>query len=99
MAKHVKARNYDSDRARDLNRKYLYGITSAEFDALLEAQGGGCGICGTTEWPGRHNRPHLDHCHETGRTRGVLCNECNTGLGKFRDRADLLAAAIAYLKR
>ncbi|MFD9949827.1 endonuclease VII domain-containing protein [Nonomuraea sp. NPDC059023] len=97
MSKHVRARNYDSDRARDLNRRYHYGITTEEFDEIFTAQSGKCAICGTTEWPGKHNRPHVDHCHKTGNVRGILCTNCNQGLGRFRDRVEILEAAIAYL--
>lgn len=99
MARHVRARNYDTERARDYNRKYHYGLSSEEFTEILTAQDGKCAICGTTDWPGRHNKPHVDHCHETGLVRGVLCTNCNSGLGQFRDRTDLLEAAIAYLRR
>jgi len=42
---------------------------------------------------------HLDHCHKTGRIRGVLCNNCNTGLGKFYDDIELLKTAINYLQK
>lgn len=71
-----------------------YGMTREQVD---EAAVKGCAICGTTEWPGRHNRPHVDHDHKTGKVRGVLCSECNTGIGKFRDDPVLLRAAAAYL--
>jgi hypothetical protein len=94
-----RALNYDSARARDYNRQYAYGITREQFDALLAAQDGKCAICGTSDWPGRSNRPHVDHCHTTGAVRGILCHFCNIGLGNFRDRLDLLQAAAAYLAR
>lgn len=71
-----------------------YGLTVEEIDAMAAK---GCQICGTTDWPSRHHRPHVDHDHKTGRVRGVLCGECNTGLGKFKDSPDLLRNAIAYL--
>lgn len=82
--------------ARKSYFKRQYSLTPEQ---VQEMAAGGCAICGTTDWPGRHNRPHVDHDHATGRLRGVLCSECNTGLGKFRDRIDLLEVAIAYLKR
>jgi hypothetical protein len=74
-------------------------LTVEEFDALLASQDGKCAICRTDKWPGNGNRPHVDHCHATGKVRGILCTSCNNGLGRFKDRVDLLEAAIAYLKR
>lgn len=85
------------ERARRYQLKAKYGITAAEFDTMLAAQGGGCAVCGTTEPPGRGQRFHVDHCHSTGRVRGLLCNECNVGLGKFKDSTDLLRRAAEYL--
>lgn len=81
------------------NLRVKYGLTLEEYEAMLAKQGGKCAICCTSEWPGRHNRPHVDHCHTTGRVRGILCTSCNSGLGRFRDRIDLLEAAIVYLGR
>jgi hypothetical protein len=59
---------------------------------MHEAAGGVCQICGDDE------RLGVDHCHASGRLRGLLCSRCNTGLGMFRDRPELLAEAIEYLK-
>jgi hypothetical protein len=69
-----------------------YGMTGAEFQAMVDAQGGLCAIC--------QERPavHVDHDHETGQVRGVLCFPCNAALGQFRDRIDLLARAASYLE-
>jgi hypothetical protein len=69
-----------------------YGMTNAEFQAMVEAQGGLCAIC--VERPA----VHVDHDHETGQVRGVLCFPCNAALGQFRDRIDLLARAASYLE-
>lgn len=80
-------------------RRYLYGISAEQFVAILERQSGGCAICGTTEWPGKGNAPHVDHCHRTNEVRGILCNNCNNGLGRFADDPDRLEAAAAYLRR
>lgn len=76
-----------------------YGITVEQYDAMLAAQGGGCAICGDPpDGVGRAGvRLHVDHCHATNRVRGLLCNSCNNGLGRFRDRPELLRAAAAYL--
>ena len=90
------------------NRKWLlnarYGIDVAQYDALLQSQGGKCAICscatpggigkvghdGVKKW-------HVDHCHETGAVRGLLCGDCNKGLGQFKDSALRLQQAIDYL--
>lgn len=79
-------------------RKYLYGLTQEQFEAMLEAQGGRCAICRTDTPGGRDNRWHVDHCHATGKVRGLLCNGCNIGLGHFKDDPERLLAAVAYLE-
>lgn len=85
------------DRAWTIRRKY--GITEDEFDALLAAQGGRCAICAREiDVADASLRPHIDHDHQTGAVRGVLCFTCNTALGKFRDSTDLLMAAVRYLE-
>jgi len=74
-----------------------YGLSPEQYEAmLLDAR---CAICGTQEWPGRGNKPHIDHCHTTGRVRGLLCKDCNTALGMFNDDPVRLRAAAAYLER
>lgn len=78
-----------------------FGITLAEFDVILEEQGGGCGICGATEGmqrAGKTLRLCVDHCHKTNRIRGILCNSCNNGIGRFKDDPTLLRAAADYLE-
>jgi hypothetical protein len=69
-----------------------YGISWREWGALLVAQSGRCAIC-SDPMPD----PHVDHCHETGAVRGLLCSACNRGLGAFRDDSLRLHAAITYL--
>lgn len=71
-----------------------YGITPAIYEAMLEAQGGVCAICG--DLPGDRELA-VDHDHETGAVRGLLCTRCNPALGMLRDDVDLLARAIKYL--
>jgi predicted HNH restriction endonuclease len=68
-------RNPELGRAKHLKR--TYGMTTEEYDTMLNAQGGRCAICG--ESPLRR-RLHVDHDHETGRVRGLLCSRCNTAL-------------------
>lgn len=80
--------------AAALDRKY--GLTREQVNAMAAR---GCHICGTTEWKSRSGRPDVDHCHGTGRVRGVLCHRCNVGLGWFKDDPDWLRKAAAYLER
>lgn len=81
------------------NRMYLYNLPAAEYEAMLEVQQNRCAICRTEDWGGKHGVPHVDHCHETRKVRGLLCDACNAGLGRFKDRPDVLEAAAAYLRR
>ena len=81
-------------RSSHLKRKY--GITLADYDAMLAAQAGGCAICGAPEPDGQSL--HVDHCHDSGDVRGLLCFRCNAGLGQFDHDAERLAVAAAYLQ-
>lgn len=73
----------------------IYGVDPDWFDRTLKEQDGRCAICPQplTDIP-----IAVDHDHETGAVRGILCNWCNTGLGMFRDRIDVLISAAAYLR-
>ena len=75
-------------------RQETYNLSRSELDALL-AQHGVCAICQTDDW-GRKG-PQVDHDHATGRVRGVLCLNCNNGLGRFKDDPARLLAAVEYL--
>lgn len=91
----------ESTRARGRNRNLLslYGITSADFDAMAAAQGGRCAICDEVPTYGVGRRLHVDHCHTTGKIRQLLCSYCNVAIGSLRDRIDILQRAIDYLTR
>lgn len=78
------------------SRKALYGLTDADFKRVLFAQGGICAICGGPPTQARKSLS-VDHCHDTGKIRGLLCGSCNTGLGSFKDDKELLLKAHAYL--
>lgn len=95
--KHKAAERYWSnpagERERHLVRKY--GITLAGYDAMFAQQGGCCAICGKTQ----ARAFDVDHNHETGRVRGLLCTSCNRMVGHAGDDAQTLRAAAAYLDR
>jgi hypothetical protein len=79
-----------------------YGITQEQHDALFEQQGGKCWICEEPETmpdgrSGKTKALAVDHCHETGLVRGLLCGRCNRGIGLLKDSPDLLGKAIQYL--
>lgn len=78
--------------------KTKYGLSYDDFDRILRLQGGGCAICGREKPKGRGDRLYVDHCHATGIVRGLLCNCCNTSLGRFRDDPELLRKAALYLE-
>lgn len=75
-----------------------YGMTVDDFDELLKKQGGTCAICGKKQKNGRkHENLSIDHCHTTGKVRGLLCRKCNLGLGLFGDTTDGVQKALDYL--
>lgn len=74
----------------------LYGINRKQYDSLLLKQASKCAICGGTSGK---RMLSVDHDHTTGIIRGLLCDNCNHGLGKFQDSAELLEEAIAYLRK
>lgn len=85
-------------RRGHLARKF--GIDEDEYESLMHAQGGVCAICSQPETKvsrGSVSALSVDHDHETGKIRGLLCSSCNVGLGYFRDDLELLSNAIDYL--
>lgn len=84
------------DAASHLMRKY--GITPAEYDVMLEAQGGVCAICHGPPNGRWKNKFHVDHDHKTKKVRGLLCFRCNTMIGAALELASILEAAAAYLR-
>lgn len=79
-----------------------YGITVHRYEEMLAAQNGGCTICGKRNVRHSHgtNRQPLvfDHCHKTGRFRGLLCQRCNRAIGLFGDSVETIEAALTYLR-
>lgn len=89
-------------RAQNLaaNLRKNYGLTPEDFAAMLAAQNGVCALCGEAPNPAgvrAASRLHVDHDHETGRVRALLCNHCNRGIGAFRDDPDLMQRASLYV--
>jgi len=73
-----------------------WGLTKSQYDAMAESQHGVCAVCSKPDITGR--RLAVDHCHKTGKLRGLLCYACNTALGRFNDDVSLLSKAIKYLQ-
>ena len=82
-----------------LRKKHLqekYGLTVAQYEAMHRRQGGKCKVCREPEKT--NARLAVDHCHTTGRVRGLLCKSCNWGIGLLKDDAKLLRRAAGYLE-
>jgi hypothetical protein len=88
-------------KSRNRNLKFNYGIDLDIYYALLEKQNNKCAICETTENNVTGDRVHwnfaVDHNHDTGKVRGLLCNQCNRAIGMLKDDAALLRKAADYL--
>ena len=74
-------------------RLWSYGLTPEEYNKMLTESGGRCAICGESF----EDTPRIDHCHTTGKVRGLLCHNCNVGLGHFKDSTENLLKAVEYL--
>lgn len=85
-----------TDFAKHVRRKY--GISIEQYDRFVAAQANRCAICGSRQSRG-FERLCVDHCHDTGQIRGLLCHRCNTGIGLFVSDYSLLEAAAHYLDR
>lgn len=93
----ARARSVDPETRRAARLRIKYGLSVQEFDSLLEQQGGKCAICPAAVGDKRGLPLYVDHCHDSGAVRGLLCADCNFGLGKFRDDPALLIKAAEYL--
>lgn len=85
------------EAARRANLRVKFGMTVEQYDKMLLDQSGSCAICEEACPSGRNLA--VDHDHDSGVIRGLLCGRCNMGLGQFRDRPELLSAAAAYLQQ
>ncbi len=90
-------KNYDYRKVRARRLDQQYGISIDTLKEMVEVQGGKCAIC-QREFGIWQQGPQVDHCHRTGRVRGILCTNCNIGLGRFKDLPDILRRAADYLE-
>ena len=96
-------KNRDKSRASNLKRKH--GLDRDGYAEMYSEQKGKCAICGIFLHPFYKKKAdyreilHVDHCHKTGKVRGLLCVDCNLGLGRFNDNKNSLLNAIDYLVR
>jgi hypothetical protein len=80
--------------SRECWRRNAYGLTTEDYGRMLARQNGACAICKQVF----QETPAVDHCHTTGKVRGLLCRKCNTGLGSYDDEPGRLREAAAYLE-
>lgn len=83
-------------RERHYHRKY--GIRIEDYERLLEQQGGKCALCGSPYPNGNSTYFSVDHCHDTGRVRGLLCFPCNSVLGRLGDTPESVNLILQYLR-
>lgn len=101
--KHLRPAFTEEQKARrsELNREHRlrseYGLTVQEYEDMSKAQDNVCAICGKPD--PKFSNLAVDHCHETGQVRGLLCRLCNTGIGALGDNVAGLLRALEYLKK
>lgn len=79
---------------RNQELKKAYGITTEDYNKMLYAQKGVCKICNTKS----QKNLHVDHCHKTGKVRGLLCGRCNMSLGAMKENIQFIKNMIIYLE-
>ena len=84
-------------RRKAYSIKSIYGITIDEYNALLAQQNYRCAICDVHQ-DSMNKALHVDHCHRTGKVRGLLCVNCNSALGKLKDSVAVVLRAAKYLE-
>lgn len=91
-------RKFFNDAIVSSKLKTAFGITLADYNTVLSAQGGVCAICGKTPEQNKR-RLAVDHCHNSNKVRGLLCGNCNRGIGYFKDSIQFLQTAIKYIRK
>lgn len=93
-----RAKNPERVRHHNARRiEFVYGITRAQWEIMYEEQGGRCAACRAAF--SEESPPNVDHCHESGQVRGLLCRKCNLALGYVGDRSEVLLQLVAYLEQ
>lgn len=96
--KHGRSQTKEYDLELHMKRSYRLGFK--EYEQMLFSQNGVCAICSGEPPKNQHKtRLNIDHCHTTGKVRGLLCDACNRAIGLLKDSPDLLNKAISYLAR
>lgn len=98
--KRYREQNKEALRAGERKRKF--GISAEQYAKIFKSQNGTCAICNQPETATRMGKVKslsVDHCHKTGVIRGLLCSDCNTGIGKLKDDPKILHSAIQYLRK
>jgi len=83
----------------ELHMKRAYGLDFKDYERMLEEQNGVCAICSSPPPNNRKTRLAIDHCHKTGKVRGLLCDKCNRSIGLLKDDVSVLKSAIKYLTK
>lgn len=89
----------NNPKSKKGTRLKKYGLTIVQFEEMLEKQNYKCAICGFEYDGNKAMFPFIDHCHSTGKNRGLLCSKCNFAIGQFNDDVSLLRSAIKYLEK
>lgn len=89
-------RDANPERFKDSMRQKNYGVPRGWYAETLAAQGGKCASCGTTD-PGGKGDFHVDHCHDSGKVRSLLCSGCNIAIGHLRNDPEIAEAVKQYL--
>lgn len=90
---HIKNRNHKKEHLKD-----RYNMSLEDYQSMLDGQDNKCKLCNIVlDSSCKALKPHIDHCHITGVIRGMLCHNCNAGLGHFKDSIVLLDKAKEYL--
>ncbi|SRR5713101_426121 len=99
---HAKTRAADEEAYKEKTRRYRlkrrYGISPVDYDSLLLKQGGHCALCDRKPDQERYGYLHVDHCHDSNKIRGLLCEQHNLALGKMGDTEVALLRALDYIK-